>query len=378
MSWLFRALGFSLRRGRDAYDIWSLWRDWALLVAFLGGMSTTIAALVSQAPAWQVLLGGFGAYALIAVAINQTLDVISRFRRRERSEPVEVRPKPTANDLDYAKWAKIERLELWQVACLWEGIEPDLRLVGGLVHARLQTLRQDIFERQLDAEIGEVTTARMKMARAMVSSMGPRIPDDIVMERTLVRRVALRRYADKIREDPAFISGDFRPQPGIKATEVRPATIATDTESILKMTVGESGPYFTTDGSLYSIKRTFNLKLENIDRSTPVSDCSVNISAVTPPTDYTGPWPLSQGLSLAAGDHIFIPLVTYGEARDPNKYSCGDTFMTMGTEKGRPNLDAGTKYTITLRAVAPETAYCEFKCLMWVNDEGRLRIEELN
>lgn len=165
----------------------------------------------------------------------------------------------------------------------------------------------------------------------------------------------------------------------IPAGETEDTENSTDTESSLKMTIGEGGPYFKTKGGVYDILRTFNLKLENIDRSSPISDCSVHILSVTPQVDYDeSPWLLKNEIGLAAGEYAFIPLVTYGEARDPNKYSCGDTFMTMGTEKGRPNLDAGTKYTITLRAVAPETAYCEFKCQVWVSEEGRLRIEELH
>ena len=117
------------------------------------------------------------------------------------------------------------------------------------------------------------------------------------------------------------------------------------------------------------------MKLENIDRSKPVSNCSVKILSVTPTTDYEGPWLLKEGLLLAAGDHIFIPLVTYGEAREPDKYPCGDTFMTMGTSDSRPFLDIREKYTVMIRATAPETAFCEFRCRIWVDDSGRLRIE---
>lgn len=145
--------------------------------------------------------------------------------------------------------------------------------------------------------------------------------------------------------------------------------------SALEMTVGESGPYFGTEGSVYGIRRTFNLKLENIDRQEPVSNCSVRILSVSPQTDYEGPWLLKDGILLAAGDHVFIPLVTYGEAREPDKYACEDTFMTTGTADGRPCLDADKEYTLTLRATAPEAAYSGFQCRVWVGDDGKLRIE---
>ena len=149
-----------------------------------------------------------------------------------------------------------------------------------------------------------------------------------------------------------------------------------DVASIIKMTVGEDGPYFDTTGNMYSIRRTFNLRLENVDPSKPVSNCSTKILSVTPDPGYTGPWLLNDGLSLAAGEHEFVPLVTYGEAMDPIKYDSADSFMTMGTADDYPLLDIGEKYTVTIRATAPETAPCDFQCGVWVDDAGRLRIEE--
>ncbi len=95
---------------------------------------------------------------------------------------------------------------------------------------------------------------------------------------------------------------------------------------------------------------------------------------IVPPTDNEGPWLLKDGIALAAGAHTFIPLVTYGEAREPKKYDGGDTFMTVGTATGRPNLDVGPEHTVTLRATAQNTAFCDFECRIWVDENGRLRI----
>ena len=141
------------------------------------------------------------------------------------------------------------------------------------------------------------------------------------------------------------------------------------------MSVGDSGPYFNTDGSVYSIQRTFNLKLENTAQKETLMDCSIRIMAVLPPTDYEGPWLLRDGIALNAGAHEFIPLVTYGEPADPEKYGGGDTFATMATEKGRPTLDVGPQYTVTLRATAQNIAPCDFECRVWVDENKRLRIE---
>jgi len=113
---------------------------------------------------------------------------------------------------EYAAWAKLDPLELWQAACLWEGIEPELPLPPGPTRIRLEILRRGIFEKRIDAEIGGIANAKMNMAKAMVTALGPHIPDDIISERTPVLRGSLRAYADAEGENPAFISGDFRPQ----------------------------------------------------------------------------------------------------------------------------------------------------------------------
>ena len=160
-----------------------------------------------------------------------------------------------------------------------------------------------------------------------------------------------------------------------KQDQVREGLRGGGSDRRIRMTVGETGPYCDTEGGVYNIKRTFNLKLENTDRNKSVFNCSVQILSVTPPTDYEGPWRLGEGLELASGDYVFIPLVTYGEAREPDKGTRGDTFITMGTENGRPHLDVGEKYTVALRATAPETSFCEVQCKVWVDENGRLRIE---
>lgn len=241
-------------------------------------------------------------------------------------------------DLD--KWQQNNEIKIWQAGCLWGGIEPSYPVpFKNPAYSKFSMLLNA-------AEAGELELVLKK-------------PDDRFAH-SIVSRKSLIDYANKRNiKIPKFLSSN-----------------AGDGTSIIRMTVGESGPYLDTGGSgPYAIRRTFNLMLENIDLSKPVSNCSVKILSVTPATDYEGPWLLEEGLSLAAGDHVFIPLVTYGEARDSNNYPCGDTFMTMGTADDYPLLDIGEKYTVTMRATAPETAFCEFQCRIWVDDSGRLRIE---
>lgn len=155
------------------------------------------------------------------------------------------------------------------------------------------------------------------------------------------------------------------------------STDHTSSDSLFRLTVGEKEPYFATDGHVYGIRRTYRLKVENSDRRTSLCSCTVSLRSVSPETDHgEGPWLLKSGFTLAAGDHTFIPLVTYGEARDPAKYDCSDSFMTVGTESGRPYLDAHKPYVLTVRATSPETAFVDHSFDVWVDATGKLRIAE--
>lgn len=232
---------------------------------------------------------------------------------------------------DLERWRQNNEMKIWQAGCLWGGIEP------GYPVPFLNPAYSKFSMLLSAAETGKLDLVLKK--------------PDAELAHSIVSRKSLIDYANKRNiKIPKFLSSN-----------------AGDGTSIIKMTVGEDGPYFDTGGDPPDIRRTFNLKLENIDRSRPVSNYSVKILSVTPAPDYEGPWLLEEGQSLAAGDHVFISLVTYGE--------CGDSFMTMGTTDKYPLLDIGEKYTVTIRATAPETAYCDFRCRIWVDDKGQLRIE---
>jgi hypothetical protein len=144
-------------------------------------------------------------------------------------------------------------------------------------------------------------------------------------------------------------------------------------EPAIRMSVGEGGPYSDT-GSAPGIRRTCNLKLENVGSKATLSNCSVHILEVRPKPDGEGPWLLKDKIVLAAGAHMFIPLVTYGEPSDPKR--SGDSYATMETEKGRPTLEVGPQYTVFLRATAPEVAHSDLNCMIWVDEKKRLRIEK--
>ncbi len=148
--------------------------------------------------------------------------------------------------------------------------------------------------------------------------------------------------------------------------------------SMLKLTVGDSGPYVSTKGSgLYDIKRTYSLKLENIDHSRTVYGCKLHLLSIEPSEGYEGPWVLGEEVSLAAGDHKFIPLVRYGEARNPETFNCADTFMEVLPGKpGSPNMDKEAVHYLHVRVTGIDAAPAEMICQIWVDSKGRLQITE--
>jgi hypothetical protein len=123
-------------------------------------------------------------------------------------------------------------------------------------------------------------------------------------------------------------------------------------------------------------KRTFNIKLTNNHPRQTAANCKVYVTKIEPQDEYEGPWPLKEIPSLSSGEFIFIPLARYGEARNPKSYPCGDTFFTthLGSP-GHPAFDIGRAYVFTLRATATDFPMSEFHCKLWVNEEGRFRIE---
>ncbi len=158
------------------------------------------------------------------------------------------------------------------------------------------------------------------------------------------------------------------------------------TRSLLRLSTGELGPFFTTAGKPYSVRRTYYLKVENIDAEKHVTEVKLTILTIEPQEEYKGPWELESGFSLAAGDHRFIPLVEYGEANSAGysstAYSRSDSFFVVLTKGGIGKQPTGPKagpQTIFVRATGIGTAPCDYACRVWVQDpDGRLRIADSN
>jgi hypothetical protein len=149
-------------------------------------------------------------------------------------------------------------------------------------------------------------------------------------------------------------------------------------ERRLEISVGDTGSFVHVNAKwIHDLQKMFNLKVENRDSHKPLSNCKLIVQTITPDPGYRSPWILKEGFSLAGGDHTFVPLASYGEAREPSKTPCADTLMTLLTRDRMLALGIDTEQLLEIRATSPDSAYCDIKCKLWVDDHGRFRIAKV-
>jgi hypothetical protein len=118
---------------------------------------------------------------------------------------------------------------------------------------------------------------------------------------------------------------------------------------------------------MYSTQRTYYIKVENISNYKHVTEIKLSVLSLEPQRDYIEPWELDSEFTLAAGDHIFVPLVQYGEANSDNysssAYSRSDSFSIILGRGGIGKQPTGPKeipQTILIRATGVGTAPCDY------------------
>jgi hypothetical protein len=148
--------------------------------------------------------------------------------------------------------------------------------------------------------------------------------------------------------------------------------------SSLRITCGETGPFFKTGGNESITRRTFNLKVENIG-SASLTNCRVWISSIKPPQGhgYEAPWVVQSSFAINSGDFEFIAFATYGESRYSDSRISGDTFFLFHVEGHSPLPSRECAPIVTVRATATETTPAEFRCKLWVDETGGFRIQEV-
>jgi hypothetical protein len=142
----------------------------------------------------------------------------------------------------------------------------------------------------------------------------------------------------------------------------------------LRISVGNDPPFSRARWrGLHGRERTLHLKAENTDKRRAISGCKIQLLNIEP-AEHHGPWLLKADFTLAAGDEIFVPLVSYGEPWEST--ISGDSFMRICAPDPAPKPSASGQHILTLRATSLETAPHEIRCKLWVDAEQRLRIQE--
>lgn len=133
--------------------------------------------------------------------------------------------------------------------------------------------------------------------------------------------------------------------------------------------------------NLNSLTKLFKLKLENSNRSKTVMRCKVFVTSTDPPSGNRMPWMLREGFSLAAGEPVFIPLVSYQERREPEKYSneptISDSFkIHTSSIKYGPLLGIGSSHILNVRCTGVDAKFLDQRIKLSVIG-GKFRIEKV-
>jgi len=143
---------------------------------------------------------------------------------------------------------------------------------------------------------------------------------------------------------------------------------------VLRLSVGEDHSYNSiTKTGLYMLTRQYQIRLDNASQDQSVTHCKVVITDIQPQSGCRLPRLLKEGFSLAAGDHAFIPLASYGEARQPAVSDYADTMIIMAGSSRETPLQYEEPNVLTIRATALGAPFTELKCYLWVDSQGKFR-----
>ena len=213
------------------------------------------------------------------------------------------------------------------------------------------------------------------------TGIGYRGDDSAYYTEPRVSRRALRRVTKQLKQNANFVSDWSNAPSPSPPSEAAAKEIATSTPDVLQLSVGMDHEYYDIPkGGLYSFTKRFKLKLENLSQHKAIVGGKVQILSIEPVCGYAGPWLLEDGITLAAGDHKFLPIAQYNELREPEKgMTPEDTFVLATVESKehhKPLLGTDTLYTLTIRAMALDVPYRELKCKLCVNEKRRFQIEK--
>ena len=148
------------------------------------------------------------------------------------------------------------------------------------------------------------------------------------------------------------------------------------------LSIGEDGPFERLlKAETSRLERMLLIEFKNTHTHVILADCKVEITNIEPFMGLRRPLILRDKFTLAGGDHVFIPLVTYGESRSVDRSVIADTAIAVCAPEGEsPHFLAAQPHDVenilTIRATAIGSAYYEVKVVVWVGAGTRLRIRK--
>jgi hypothetical protein len=146
----------------------------------------------------------------------------------------------------------------------------------------------------------------------------------------------------------------------------------------LKIVIGRGGNYESTKTHPNSVSRTLSVGVKNTDRKSFISNCELHLEI---PEDRGKEWYLlEKGFTLNPGEEKFVPVAYHYEYTKPSESTVHRIIFSVpiaGAYYGvaPPWLPIGTHFLV-LRATATETKPSEITCKIWVDEQGKLRLEK--
>jgi hypothetical protein len=150
----------------------------------------------------------------------------------------------------------------------------------------------------------------------------------------------------------------------------------------IEIAYGEDGPFEKlTNAQIYRLERMLLIEFKNPYQDRAITNCKLEVTTAGPLVGQRRSFVLRDNFTLAGGDHVFIPFVSYGESRTIASGVAGDSGIAVCAPEGSSphflsTLPVKGEHVIALLATAIEAAACEEQVVVWVGAGTRLRIRK--
>jgi hypothetical protein len=146
----------------------------------------------------------------------------------------------------------------------------------------------------------------------------------------------------------------------------------------LKIVTGQGGNYEKVETYSNSISRTLLVGVSNTDVRCFISNCEIHLEI--PEDGGKKRYLLEKGFTLSPGKEKLVPVVYHFEYTKPPENTVHRIIFSVPIVGGyygvaQPWLPIGTHFLV-LRVTATETKPSEITCKIWVDEQGRLRLEK--